>query len=673
MESNEMQEFAVDRRSFALRTFDDDVCPIDCNGDVQSPPHGIDLSKSLYHLRLHGFDVVSNDCISTPTRTFCKTPAVSPIYSCNSRQIGAPPETLPRMTCRPFVHDFLHDERMRNSTKMMENDEIKMVTPSTSPLGVDVNEDATMTFGKSHRRRLHSTTISNEGEDGVEVMLESSVSEDFEDKIEDCIKSSWDDCVHVSFIDQLPEDEFSIVPDCYSMTPQTPANVDFCGIPNWCDASTNQNIFLDDSSLPNGALHQRYDGWLCPQSAVCCGEQDAKLGLAKVASMQCMVQNHICMALGDGMDNLCWQQTTANIFHSYPMSSSNAPGDHPQKPVSTPEESMNKHRRSSNLPAYRRQNKFLSLRYNLNPFDDPGPTLLQRLHRPSALTKSQSFQQTVNQRQPVSNRSHSRSSQLPDSSDWECGALDFALVYEDEQNPTAQLPPLNLSTSSQRQASQSCADNGDGYESDPEFAHRAYHIERFDSMSQVQHSDSNPSTTMKEFLNERCTFIWHSSCSRQNKSIAVHVWVERGQQLYDSLVLPKLCWKPILPQNLNADDCRSQNRVCTLGGNVSSIELLDICRILPLDKRDSERFPFAVTQRLFSIEATSNNFELKQYFPQSPSSTSIILEARSIADRIRYMNLLKLTVSTLAAKFLTNDPSTLVMFFHGPSITSPVE
>jgi hypothetical protein len=665
-----MQDSIFDRRTAAVPAADNSPRPVDASYVMQSPPQGIDLSKSLYHLRLHGFDVVPNDVITTPTRIFCKTPAVSPIYSCRSRRIGTQPETGPRMTLRPFVHDFFQEDD-RNSTKMIENYELNIVTPLSSPLHMDVNEDASMPFGKRRRRRFHSTTITNEA-DAVEVMFESSVSEDSEDYNDDCIESSWNDCVHVSFLDHLPDDEFSISHDCHSISPQTPANIDFCGIPNWCDASTNQNIFLDDCSLPNGALHQRYDGWLCPQGTSWCGEQDAKRGLAKVASMQCMVQNHICMALGDGMDDLCWQQSTAKIFHSSPVSPSNVHETYTQAQVLKQQENMKTHRRLSNLPAYRRQRKFLSLRYNMNPFDDQGRTLLQRLHKPPTLCKSHSFQQEMVQRQPSSNKSQSRSSQLLDTSDWQCGALDFATVYGDDHNSTVQLPPPNLFSSSMRHANQDCTEKDEGYESDPEFFHRISHRERFNSVSHIQQSDSDPCTTLKEFLNESCTFIWHFASASQNRSIAVHVWIERGQQLYDSLVLPKLCWKPILSQNLNIDDHRIQNRGYTVGGNVSSIELLDICRILPMEKRDIERFPFAVTQRLFSIEATSNNFELKQYLPQTPSVTSIILEARSIADRIRFMNLLKLTVSTFAAKFLTNDPSTLTIFFHGPSITSPI-
>jgi hypothetical protein len=81
-----------------------------------------------------------------------------------------------------------------------------------------------------------------------------------------------------------------------------------------------------------------------------------------------------------------------------------------------------------------------------------------------------------------------------------------------------------------------------------------------------------------------------------------------------------------------------------------------------------------LTQRLFSIQsaegADSNPSYSEKQTQQLP--TTLILEARSIADRIRYMNLLKLTVSTLAAKFITNDPHTLTMFFHNPNISNLV-
>ena len=102
------------------------------------------------------------------------------------------------------------------------------------------------------------------------------------------------------------------------------------------------------------------------------------------------------------------------------------------------------------------------------------------------------------------------------------------------------------------------------------------------------------------------------------------------------------------------------------------MELLDICRILPVCTHDRQRHPFAVPQRLLNIQITGNNTNTSEC-NTAHEVHNLIFEARSLPDRIRYMNLLKLAISTLAAKFLTNDPNAFSLFFHNPSISGPVE
>jgi hypothetical protein len=259
------------------------------------------------------------------------------------------------------------------------------------------------------------------------------------------------------------------------------------------------------------------------------------------------------------------------------------------------------------------------------------------------------------------------------TTNWECGALDFALAYDTDDTTT-----LSRRRDPERFTSQRFVDSNDGYESDPELFHRNGNWGRpCSTLVNHRHEFPETSTTLQEFLNERCTFICHSPTVPNDKSAAVHVWIERGYQLYDSLVLPKLCWKPILSPSVNSDNVNQQHRTNMVGGVVSSMELLEICRICPMDTPDREKYPFAVTQRLFSIQTYKKNdtpdSSHNMYAGPFSPATSIVLEARSIADRIRYTNLLKLTVSTLAAKYLTNDPSTFPLFFHNANLSDVVD
>lgn len=390
-------------------------------------------------------------------------------------------------------------------------------------------------------------------------------------------------------------------------------------------------------------------------------------GSRQITVVQHMLQHHICTSLGDSIESLCWQKSATSV-----MSKSLTGKGVPLDSIGAETKRMkNKHRRSSTLPIHRRVDEFASLQYNLHPFDSSSiDPLRDRKNMPHTLTKSQSFQQTSKHCKSQPRATSANNTKVYSQSDvglvsteWECGVLDFASAFEssDELNKSSGNSG-NIGHSLKN--SDSLINSDTGYESDPEI------ICRTAKSDQLNKQDPNPllyqpSHTLQEFLNERNTFILHTTSS---KSIAVHVWIELGQQLYDSLLLPKLCWKPILTTPNNATSKTKRTNIVT--GTVTSMDLLSISRIRQVVNSDREQYPFAQTQRLFSIHSTVDNCSSE--YPSQQQHFSIILEARSIADRIRFTNLLKLTVSNLAAKFITNDPDTLTMFFHNPTISDYV-
>ena len=681
---------------------------------------GIDITKSLYHLRLHGFDVIAKDhqangSTLSPARIACVTPAVSPVhdaYSYRKRPSHLPQGSItPQISSRPLSPTFLEmtPTRPRRLTSVPPRNEhcdkgmSDLAISSKPKRNIDKIDQPNMdTISPSPSQKITSevlqrtlpTTIAD-GEDEFEVMLESSVSSDECDEY--CLRnesSILDSPQSLPSYTQIEnkDDEDSCDDGANTISPQTPAHFNFCGIPTWCDTtttnSTNRHLFLDDCSMANTfqLQHRSASEWfVCPTPTMgCCINtlNDADMSVDHSGSrqiVQTMLQNHICMSLGDSIESLCWQKSATSVIPKTPNGSVHLNSSTPLPTIGEDSKRMKtKHRRSSTLPAHRRVDEFASLQYNLHPFDSvPLEPLHNRNTKPHRLTKSQSFQHTSKYQNPQRNTVSSKGKIYPQSdvglvsTDWECGVLDFALAFEstkeiivtgNHQNTESIVPQLiNV---------KSLGKNDGGYESDPEIFCRKVKSERLKN-EDPKSLPSPPSNTLHEFLNERNTFIWHTCNS---KSIAVHVWIELGQQLYDSLLLPKMCWKPILsPSNSSSNETKQTSIV---GGTFSSMELLSICRIRQVVNGDREQYPFAQTQRLFSIQSTVDSYDstiaLGGECPTEQQHHNIILEARSIADRIRFTNLLKLTVSTLAAKFITNDPNTLTMFFHNPTISDYV-
>ena len=695
--------------------------------------NGIDLTKSLYHLRLHGFDMVhhntndhaSSSSSSSPTRMPCVTPAVSPVHSSSYRkrssQLAAVhdlPQFVGRRPLSPITWKV-------TPTRTRRIPVLPFVNQTTSPPLLSVSQNTTTTTAESKSlHRVLPITITHDGDDEFEVMLESSISSDEQD-------GDGSEEYHFRNESSIMDSPSPLPQSCPSIddheadtmntanSPQTPARASFCGMSSWCESSTphtfiSPHLFVDtDGSIPTTSFQLRYksssEWFVCPTTSAsgCCGTTTAMAicnndtttdatahsssttTSRQIAMVQSMLQHHICASLGDNMEALCWQKSASTTMPKSSASChSGGSNTHQVTPSpltaihDEPLGSPTRHRRTSTRPIHRRVDEFTWLQYNLHPFDDDDNdhgtmAPIHHYHHPHcqyALHKSQSFPHppasvaaptttTSTTSTGVSRKKYPNSDVGLVSTEWECGVLDFAFPvdhHDNDDEDVARHGPIPEDGTA------------GGYESDPEIFCR--------DKTATRRKNENPkplpvhaSHTLQEFLNERNTFIWHTSSS---KSLAVHVWIELGQQLYDSLVLPKLCWKPILSAVPHGKIETTRSNI--VGGTVSSMELLSICRIRQVTNTDREQFPFAQTQRLFSIQsAVDDNYETSVAIgdngpPPPPPQTqqqTIILEARSIADRIRYTNLLKLTVASLAAKFITNDPDTLTMFFHHPTIS----
>jgi hypothetical protein len=342
------------------------------------------------------------------------------------------------------------------------------------------------------------------------------------------------------------------------VTPETPVRVRFCGgMPGYfCD--TEEDDYLHVS--PNRSNFSIQNHFQCFESKVNCSILEAD-------DFQHQVEHKICHSLGDGLCLHPWQESFA-------------PGSTPSPPVIPPSHTSPQKRALQRraFDTARRQSRLRDLGRDLNPFDSEPP-------RPLRCTRSFQFERTKPMEPKLTPKPQF-------ASVWECGAITL-----DCNKPAPNHSPALIRSQWELECQ--------GYDSDPEEWNAPETRPSFSTLPPPQESISTDER-VEEFLNERVTFILHEG----GKSMAVHVWTERGQRLRDRLILPKLVWKRVENSNdIKVWTCSALN----------SMELLDIWKILPLAELDRENYPFVIRSRAF--------------FLQTVDGRKIILEARNQETR----------------------------------------
>ena len=458
--TNTMTSGMIDERRTHVTCDHDPIITMPQHNDTSDPStgshdddddvgNGIDLTKSLYHLRLHGFDMVhhnTNDnassSSSSPTRMPCVTPAVSPVHSSSYRkrssQLAAVhdlPQFVGRRPLSPITWKV-------TPTRTRRIPVLPFVNQTTSPPLLSVSQNTTTTTAESKSlHRVLPITITHDGDDEFEVMLESSISSDEQD-------GDGSEEYHFRNESSIMDSPSPLPQSCPSIddheadtmttanSPQTPARASFCGMSSWCESSTphtfiSPHLFVDtDGSVPTTSFQLRYksssEWFVCPTTSAsgCCGTTTAMAicnndtttdatahsssttTSRQIAMVQSMLQHHICASLGDNMEALCWQKSASTTMPKSSASChSGGSNTHQVTPSpltaihDEPLGSPTRHRRTSTRPIHRRVDEFTWLQYNLHPFDDDNdengtmaPT--HHYHHPHcqyALHKSQSF------------------------------------------------------------------------------------------------------------------------------------------------------------------------------------------------------------------------------------------------------------------------------------------
>jgi hypothetical protein len=284
-----------------------------------------------------------------------------------------------------------------------------------------------------------------------------------------------------------------------------------------------------------------------------------------------------------------------------------------------------------------RKHRLATLRKDLNPFQQTPPKAR------NGLVKARSFN-IVDHAPAIARYSGAKKSQQQLPSVWEsvnsCAAL-----------PVAGSPEIIRSiipNSSQEDA---------GYDSDPEdFIRRARTNNSTDNADVDDYSVSVASSNsiccpddaiiVRELMNEKLRLILHPSKSKGSISTAapqaVSVWIEHGRRVRNELVSPKFVWKSLHKSNHKVSYQRSE---------VSSVDILDIDRILPVEKLNRSRHPFAKTRHTFLM--------------RSIHGEAFMFEASSASERDRLVHSIKLMVARLGSMLVVQDDNVLEEFFIG--------
>jgi len=197
------------------------------------------------------------------------------------------------------------------------------------------------------------------------------------------------------------------------------------------------------------------------------------------------------------------------------------------------------------------------------------------------------------------------------------------------------------------------------YDSDPELACMRRDVRKqkksehrrnisFDSIS-----GQDDTFLCMEIMNMRMNLVWHPTpCEGETNlpPIYVKAWIEQGHQLRNALIQPKFIWT-------NKHELEGKIRQMGLiGQNLHSVDLLDISRILTVNKVDRTMYPLAQRRSSFIIET----FDRKMLF-----------EASSQKSRDRIVHGLKIMVARLGSKIIVNDDTVFDDFFTPTAAAVP--
>jgi hypothetical protein len=157
-------------------------------------------------------------------------------------------------------------------------------------------------------------------------------------------------------------------------------------------------------------------------------------------------------------------------------------------------------------------------------------------------------------------------------------------------------------------------------------------------------------------MNERFTLVWHRSVKpyslTKGTPQAMKAWIERGQQLQAGIIQPKFVWRPV------QDYENESQRLGLSKPSLESVELLDISRVLEVNRIDRKLYPLAKRNNCFLLETLDRK---------------IMFEASCESERDRIVHNMKLMVARFGSKVIVRDQDVLDEFFASFEKAAPGE
>lgn len=155
--------------------------------------------------------------------------------------------------------------------------------------------------------------------------------------------------------------------------------------------------------------------------------------------------------------------------------------------------------------------------------------------------------------------------------------------------------------------------------------------------------------TVSQLMGSKMLLVWHRPF--ESSPVAVNSWIEHGSYISAGLIQPKLMW-----QESCGKERKDSERFILNTMSFHSIDLLDISKVIPLNRVDRDLYPFA---------KPSNSFLIQAY------DKVMVFEAESTAERDKFIEGLKILVARLGSKIIVGDKDVLEEFFTPASSAVP--
>ena len=154
---------------------------------------------------------------------------------------------------------------------------------------------------------------------------------------------------------------------------------------------------------------------------------------------------------------------------------------------------------------------------------------------------------------------------------------------------------------------------------------------------------------VSQLMGSKMLLVWHRPF--ESSPVAVNSWIEHGSYISAGLIQPKLMW-----QESCGKERKDSERFILNTMSFHSIDLLDISKVIPLNRVDRDLYPFA---------KPSNSFLIQAY------DKVMVFEAENTAGRDKFIEGLKILVARLGSKIIVGDKDVLEEFFTPASSAVP--